>query len=124
MCFENFPNGVDMHGSAPPRIKIAHSGGLAAIFMEVHVARYKWRMQWRSLTCWLVVLLGAAFVVAEVLPVPNRYVQYATAIEPIPGPARDENVTVDRATQARAALEVASFSSYLAWRVVDRVGPR
>jgi hypothetical protein len=87
-----------------------------------HIARYEWRMQWRSLTCWLVVLLGAAFVVAEVLPVSDRYVQYATATESIPGPARDGNVTVDRAAQARAALEVASFSSYLAWRVVDRVG--
>jgi hypothetical protein len=26
---------VDMRGGAPPRMKIAHSGGLMAIFMEV-----------------------------------------------------------------------------------------
>jgi hypothetical protein len=26
-----------MRGGAPPRMKIAHSGGLMAIFMEVHL---------------------------------------------------------------------------------------
>lgn len=87
-----------------------------------HIARYEWRMQWRSLTFWLVILLVAAFVVFELLPVPDTYIAYATATEPIPGPMRDGNVIVDQAAQARAALEVASLSSYLAWKFVDRVG--
>jgi ABC-type transport system involved in multi-copper enzyme maturation permease subunit len=87
-----------------------------------HIARYEWRMQWRSLTFWLVTLLMAAFVVFELLPVSNAYITYATATEPIPGPMRDGNVMVDLAAQARAALEIAGLSSYLAWKFVDRVG--
>jgi hypothetical protein len=87
-----------------------------------HIACYEWRMQWRSLTFWLVVLLIAAFTVSQLLPISGTYIAYATATEPVPMPSPDGSVLVDQGAQARAALEVASLSSYLAWKFVDRVG--
>jgi hypothetical protein len=40
-------NRVDMRGGAPPRMKIAHSGGLMAIFMEALLFKTKYR--WNNL---------------------------------------------------------------------------
>jgi ABC-type transport system involved in multi-copper enzyme maturation permease subunit len=56
------------------------------------------------------------------LPISGTYIAYATATEPVPMPSPAGSVLVDQAAQARAALEVASLSSYLAWKFVDRVG--
>jgi len=78
-------------------------------------------MQYRSLTFWLVALVLFAFLIGDVLSIFHSYAMQATSPEPIiiPIPGGE---SLDRAALARQALEVASFSTYTAWKFIDRVG--
>jgi ABC-type transport system involved in multi-copper enzyme maturation permease subunit len=86
-----------------------------------HIAIYEWRMQYRSLTFWLVALVLCADLIGELLPQFQQNATYISSASPVIHHLGDGR-TIDRTANARQALEVARFSLYSAWNFIDTIG--